>query len=401
MPDFTYIARNAQGQKVNGSLAAQTEGDALNILMARALFPLEVKTQKANVKFRIGGKRIGAQQCAILYAQLSSLLRSGVPLMRSLNVLLDQASSPALKEVLEDVRNRVEEGDTLDSAMSRHPKAFNNMAINMVKAGAEGGFLEDALERVAKFTEEQEDLKGRTISALAYPILLSVVGTSVLTVLIVFFVPLFEDMFARLRDRGQLPLITDLLLWFSSTLQTYGLILLAAVAFLGFYFRSYFQSETGQRRFDYFKIKVPLFGPIILSLAVARFCRVLGTMLKNGVPILRALEISAEAAGNRVLASAIDEASENISSGESLAAPLSQSGYFPKTVVEMISVAEESNTLDTVLVEIADSLEKRTSRKLDLTVRLLEPMMLLVMASVVLVVVLALLLPMFNMSSAL
>jgi len=401
MPDFTYIARNAQGQKVNGSLAAQTEGDALNILMARALFPLEVKTQKPNAKFKIGGKRISAQQCAILYAQLSSLLRSGVPLMRSLNVLLDQASSPALKEVLEDVRSRVEEGDTLDSAMSRHPKAFNNMAINMVKAGAEGGFLEDALERVAKFTEEQEDLKGRTISALAYPILLSVVGTSVLTVLIVFFVPLFDDMFARLRDRGQLPWITDLLLWFSSTLQSYGLIIVAVVAFLGFYFRSYFQSETGRRRFDYFKIKIPLFGPIILSLAVARFCRVLGTMLKNGVPILRALEISGEAAGNRILATAIDEASENISSGESLAAPLSQSGYFPKTVVEMISVAEESNTLDTVLVEIADSLEKRTSRKLDLTVRLLEPMMLLVMASVVLVVVLALLLPMFNMSSAL
>src|SRR5690606_9600295 len=168
--------------------------------------------------------------------------------------------------------------------------------------------------------------------------------------------------------------------WFSSTLQTYGLIVLVAVGLLGFYFRNQLQTEVGQRRFDYFKIKVPLFGPIILSLAVARFCRVLGTMLKNGVPILRALEISSEAAGNRVLAAAIDDASENISSGESLAAPLSQSGYFPKTVVEMISVAEESNTLDTVLVEIADSLEKRTSRKLDLTVRLLEPMMLLFMA---------------------
>jgi type II secretory pathway component PulF len=401
MPDFIYIARNAKGQKVNGSLAAQTEGDALNILMARALFPLEVKTQKPGVKFQLGGKRISAQQCAILYSQLSSLLRSGVPLMRSLNVLLDQASSPALKEVLEDVRNRVEEGDTLDSAMSRHPKAFNNMAINMVKAGAEGGFLEDALERVAKFTEEQEDIKGRTISALAYPILLSVVGTSVLTVLIVFFVPLFDEMFDRLRDRGQLPWITDLLLWFSNSLQSYGLILLVVIALLGFYFRNQLQSEAGKRKFDYFKIKVPLFGPIILSLAVARFCRVLGTMLKNGVPILRALEISSEAAGNRVLATAIDDASENISSGESLAAPLSQSGYFPKTVVEMISVAEESNTLDTVLVEIADGLEKRTSRKLDLTVRLLEPMMLLFMAGVVLVVVLALLLPMFKMSSAL
>lgn len=401
MPDFSYIARDAQGQKVNGSLAAQTEGDALNILMSRSLFPLEVKSQKQGVKFQVGGRRISAQQIAVLYAQLSSLMRSGVPLMRALNVLLEQASSPALKEVLEDVRNRVEEGDTLDSAMARHPKAFNNMATNMVKAGAEGGFLEDALERVAKFTEDQEDLKGRTMSALAYPIFLAVVGTGVLTFLIVFFVPSFEEMFARLRERGQLPVITDLLLWFSGTLRSYGLIVLGLIALAGFYVRTRLQTESGRRTFDYLKIKLPLFGKILLSLSVARFCRVLGTMLKNGVPILRALEISREATGNRILATAIEDASENISSGESLAAPLSSSGYFPRTVVEMISVAEESNTLDTVLVEIADGLEKRTTRTLDLTVRLLEPMMLLVMAAVVLVVVLALLLPVFNMSSAL
>lgn len=321
--------------------------------------------------------------------------------MRSLNVLYEQASNEALKGVLEDIRARVEEGEALDVAMARHPRAFNDMAVNMVKAGAEGGFLEDALERVAAFTEEQEDLKGRTVSALAYPIFLAVVGSGILTFLLVFFVPRFEEMFARLRERGQLPPITDWLLWFSGTLNSYGLFIAIGVVGLFFYLRTQLNTETGKQRFDYFKIKVPLFGGIMLDLAVARFCRVLGTMLKNGVPILRALEISREAAGNRILATAIEDASENISSGESLAAPLSSSGYFPKTVVEMISVAEESNSLDRVLIEIADSLERRTSRRLDLAVRFLEPMMLLAMAGVVLVVVIALLLPVFRMSGAL
>lgn len=401
MPDFAYVARNLQGQKVAGKLTAQTEGDVLNSLMAKSLFPIEVKQEKKGGRFQFGGKKVSPQLAANFYSQLASLVRSGVPLMRSLNVLYEQASNEALKGVLEDIRARVEEGEALDVAMARHPRAFNDMAVNMVKAGAEGGFLEDALERVAAFTEEQEDLKGRTVSALAYPIFLAVVGSGILTFLLVFFVPRFEEMFARLRERGQLPPITDWLLWFSGTLNSYGLFIAIGVVGLFFYLRTQLNTETGKQRFDYFKIKVPLFGGIMLDLAVARFCRVLGTMLKNGVPILRALEISREAAGNRILATAIEDASENISSGESLAAPLSSSGYFPKTVVEMISVAEESNSLDRVLIEIADSLERRTSRRLDLAVRFLEPMMLLAMAGVVLVVVIALLLPVFRMSGAL
>lgn len=401
MPDFAYVARNLQGQKVAGKLTAQTEGDVLNSLMAKSLFPIEVKQEKKGGRFQFGGKKVSPQLAANFYSQLASLVRSGVPLMRSLNVLYEQASNEALKGVLEDIRARVEEGEALDVAMARHPRAFNDMAVNMVKAGAEGGFLEDALERVAAFTEEQEDLKGRTVSALAYPIFLAVVGSGILTFLLVFFVPRFEEMFARLRERGQLPPITDWLLWFSGTLNSYGLFIAIGVVGLFFYLRTQLNTETGKRRFDYFKIKVPLFGGIMLDLAVARFCRVLGTMLKNGVPILRALEISREAAGNRILATAIEDASENISSGESLAAPLNSSGYFPKTVVEMISVAEESNSLDRVLIEIADSLERRTSRRLDLAVRFLEPMMLLAMAGVVLVVVIALLLPVFRMSGAL
>lgn len=401
MPDFAYVARNMQGQKVSGTLTAQSETEVLSNLTAKALFPLEVKAEKKGARFQIGGKRVTAQQAATLYAQLASLIRSGVPLLRSLNVLHDQASNPALKTVLDDIRGRVEEGESLDTAMSRHPRAFNDMAVNMVRAGAEGGFLEEALERIASFTEQQEDLKGRTVSALAYPVFLTTAGTIILSVLMIFFVPSFAQMFDRLRERGQLPMITDWLLWISETLNSYGLVILVVLIAAGWYLRRQLQTETGRRRLDYIKIRLPVFGNIFLSLAVARFCRVLGTMLRNGVSILRALEISRDATGNRILSTAIAEASDNISSGQSLAAPLSSSGYFPKTVVEMISVAEESNTLDRVLIEIAEGLERRTSRRLDLAVRLLEPLILLLLAGVVLVVVLALMLPIFRMSQAL
>ncbi|PHS14003.1 MAG: pilus assembly protein PilC [Blastopirellula sp.] len=399
MPEFSYVARNMDGRKVTGSLSAATENEALTLLSAKSLFPMTVSAEKAAISF--SRKRVSAQQAAMVYAQLASLVRSGVPLMRSLTVIHDQASNPALKEVLGDVKSRVEEGSTLDEAMAKHPRAFSDMAINMVRAGAEGGFLEDALDRVAKFTEDQEDLKGQTLSALAYPIFLAVVGTCVLTFLLVFFVPNFSEMFERLRSRGDLPMMTEALLWVSATMKTYGIFLVIALIGFVFYVKAQAQTESGRRKIDLFKIKIPMLGPIFLSLSVARFCRVLGTMLKNGVPILRALEISRDAAGNVVLSAAIQDASENISSGETLASPLAKSGFFPRTVVEMISVAEESNSLDTVLVEIADGLEKRTARKLDLTVRLLEPMMLLVMASIVLVVVMALLLPIFKMSSTL
>jgi general secretion pathway protein F/type IV pilus assembly protein PilC len=195
-----------------------------------------------------------------------------------------------------------------------------------------------------------------------------------------------------------LPPLTDWLLAFSNTLQDWLLIIAAIALFVAIFIRSRLQTEEGKRTRDLVKIKLPGAGGIFQNLAVARFCRVLGTLLKNGVPILKSLEISRQAAGNRILSEAIAEASENITAGQSLAAPLAASGRFPKTVVEMISVAEESNTLDTVLVEIAEGLERRTERRLDLLVRLLEPIMLLVLAGVVLFVVIALLLPVIKLS---
>ncbi|MBC8350417.1 MAG: type II secretion system F family protein [Planctomycetes bacterium] len=399
MPDFAYTARSFEGQKVTGTLFAQTEREAVANLSSQQLFPLEITPQKSASQRNAFSRRVSGQTMAVTYSQLASLLRSGVPLLRSIGVIRDQSSHAVLKEVLEDVYRRVEEGTTLGEAMQRYPRVFSELAINMVKAGGEGGFLEEALDRVATFTEQYEDLKSRTTGALAYPMFLAVVGTLVVGVLIVFFVPKFSSIFDSLRDRGELPPMTDWLLWFSGSVREYGWVLLIAALVAFFVARTRMATESGRLTADRWKLKVPLLGPIFQNLAVARFCRVLGTMLRNGVPILKSLEVSRDAAGNRVLSQAIEEASENISSGQTLAGPLASSGYFPKTVVEMISVAEESNTLDNVLVEISDGLERRTERRLELAVRLIEPMLLLVLAGVVLFVVMALLLPVIKMSA--
>lgn len=394
MPEFAYVARDMSGQKKTGTLTANSQHEVLTQLDALSLMPVEINASKAAEAVR--GKRVSGQVMANAYNQLAALLRSGVPLLRALTVMSQQASKPQLKAVLEELKAKVEEGEPLPDVMARYPKTFNSMAVNMVRAGTEGGFLEDSLERVAAFTEQQEDLKGRAAGALAYPVFLGVVGTAVVSVLIIFFVPKFEPLFADLREQGKLPAATDMLLGFSAMLQQYWYIMLggAIFAMLGIY--SFLQTESGKYWLDFVKIKIPLFGRIFLDLAVARFCRVLGTLLQNGVPILRSLEISRDAAGNQILSESIQKASENITAGEKLAVPLASSGHFPNQVTEMISVAEESNTLDKVMIQISDSLEKTTFRRMDILVRLLEPLMLLIMALIVFLIVLALMVPLLN-----
>jgi general secretion pathway protein F/type IV pilus assembly protein PilC len=223
-------------------------------------------------------------------------------------------------------------------------------------------------------------------------------GAIVVNVLIIFFVPKFESLFARLRERGELPIMTDWLLSLSAIMQSYGVFVLLAIVGVVFVVHKRLQTDEGRAWLDKWRLKVPVASGIYLSLAVSRFCRVLGTLLANGVPIVRSLEISADSTGNRVLSGAIREAAENISAGEALAAPLAASGRFPPDVVEMIAVGEQSNNLETVLPHIADTLERDTWRRLDLFVRLLEPLMLLILAGIVLAVVVALLVPVLKMS---
>lgn len=404
MPVFNYVARDSAGEKVSGAVSAATEREALSAIAGRALFPVEVKAASPAADAK-QVKRVPAQLRAITYAQLADLLGSGVPLLRALAVLKKQTTHKGLTRVLEQVHHRVEDGATLAEAMTPFKGVFGEMVVSMVRAGAEGGFLEEALSRVAQFTEAQEDIKKRTMGAMAYPIFLACMGTIVVTVLMVFFVPKFDSLFDSLRQRGELPAFTDWLLWTSNLAWRrefwipWGILIVLTVAVAAYFAWQWLATEAGRFWRDRLKLRLPLVGRVFSSLAVARFCRVLGTLLHNGVPIVRSLEISSDATGNRVLGVAIQKASENISAGQSLAGPLGACGHFPATVVEMISVAEESNTLETVLVNIADSLERRTWRQLDIVVRLLEPIMLLIMAAIVLVLVIALLLPLIKMST--
>jgi general secretion pathway protein F/type IV pilus assembly protein PilC len=398
MPEYRYTARNEQGAKIEGVLDAATETEATAALSAGGLFPLEISPilkQVTTGKVR----RVSGQLLASFYSQLADLLRGGVPLLRSLKILHDQTSNINLKYVLDNVYRRVEAGETLAEAMGRYQIVFGEMGVQMIRAGSEGGFLEESLTHVANYTEAQDDLRGRITGALVYPVLLLFFLISVVTSILVFIVPYFEPLFNDLRKRGELPQITELLLFISAQMK-YVIVGIIPILILGFiWFRFWSRTEHGHRVIDRLKLRLPIAGRVYEGFAVARFCRVLGTLLKNGVPIVKSLDISADATGNKILADAVQHASENISGGSRLAGPLAESGCFPRSIVEMISVAEESNTLDSILIDISISLEKRNWRSLDLAVRFIEPMMLMLLGAVVLFLVLALMLPIFNMSN--
>jgi general secretion pathway protein F/type IV pilus assembly protein PilC len=397
MPEFSYEAMASTGIRTQGTLVAGSEREVVAMLDARGLFPVHIAAKKSLATGKIGG-RVSSRHLATFYSQLADLLHSGVPLLRSLDILERQCTNAALREVVREVRARVADGTGLSQAMAQHPRVFDELSVSMIRAGQEGGFLEDVLRRIADFTEHQEDLKAKVTGALAYPIFLAGVGFIVLNVLVIFFVPRFEPIFKKLDEKGELPFLTVMIVGLSHALQSYLIFVLAAAA-LGIYlFRRWAKTSSGRRKLDGLRLRVPGAGKIFLNLAISRFTRILGTMLHNGIPILQALRIAKDSTGNKVLADAISQAAENVKGGDSLAEPLGQCKHFPRDVIEIVAVGEESNNLEKVLIDIAEGLEKRTSRQLDLFVRLLEPVMLLVMALVVLIVVAGLLLPVFKMS---
>ena len=303
MPTYAYTARDMAGKTVTGSIEAANEREVASLLSEKSLFPSKVSASESSAGRSIFGRRkkVKGQTMATFYGQLASLLRSGVPMMRSLTVLGEQATDPVLGDIVKDIKSRVEDGEPIGNAMARYPSVFSDMAVNMVRAGTEGGFLEDALDRVSTFTELQEDLKGRTVSALAYPVFLFSVGSLVISGLLVFFVPKFDAMFDRLRQKDEMPWYTESLLSFSTVLQQYGWVFIVVAVGLVIFAKVQLASESGKQTMDKIKLKIPVLGNILMNLAVARFCRVLGTLLGNGVPILKSLEISRSAAANRLL----------------------------------------------------------------------------------------------------
>jgi general secretion pathway protein F/type IV pilus assembly protein PilC len=398
MATFTYKAKSSNGQTVSGVLTAESRQAALRTLDDRSLFPIEVQEGGKADRPTITGrrKRLKLKTLTTFYSQLSDLLRAGVPVLRSIDVLARTASNPLLAEILKEIYTDVSGGQTLADSMVKHPNVFNDLAVAMVRAGEQGGFLEDVLARIAVFTERQDELRNKLIGSMIYPCVLMGAGVTVVTLLMVFVVPKIRGFL----ERADKPWVTTALFALSDFMQTNGLYVLGVAVILAIVTMPLLRSEQGRLAMDRFKLKAPIVGPVVLMVAVCRFCRILGTMLHNGVPILQALKISKDSAGNRILSDEINRAADNVQRGEPLAGPLGSSGLFPADIVDMIAVAEESNNLENVLVQIADSNEARTARQIDLAVRLLEPLMLLVMAVVVLIIAVALLVPILRMSSA-
>lgn len=405
MPEFNYLAKNSRGIRVEGSIGAANRRAALAALAAKSLFPLQVTDAAQGAGGLGGGMSIlerppGAELLADTLSQLADLLNNGVALLQALDVLASQTRHQKLAAVLTQVRDDVADGATLDDAMAKHPHIFGELVVNMVHAGGAGAFLEEALQRTGDFLVMQEELKRKVKSAMAYPVFLAVTGLIVTICLIVFFVPKFAELFAKLESQGGLPWATKTLLWLSDFFSGYGWLLAIGIASIAYGAARAAATDQGRRFVDTLRLRVPLFGPVSQRFAAARFCRVLGTLLRNGVPLLHSLEISSRATANVIFAETIRSSAENVSSGDTLAAPLANSGLFPPPVIAMISVAEEANNLDHVLLHISDRIERRNAQQLETLVRLLEPAMLLVMGLVMLFVIVALLLPVFDMGSA-
>jgi general secretion pathway protein F/type IV pilus assembly protein PilC len=403
MPEFTYTARQPNGQVAQGVVRADDRRLALLALAQQSLTPLQVrpktgwdlKSWKLPLRPRVSGEVMAGT-----LAQLSELLDNGVPLLEALEILAKQSTSPVMQGVLNQIRGDVAQGVNIDQAMAKHA-IFDELTLSMVRAGAEGAFLEDALKRISIFLERREELKGKVTGALAYPAFLLVAGLIVTVVLIVVFVPRFEGLFSRLEKSGQgLPLPTILLLGTSDFLRSYGLVVAAAMGATLFGFSQWAATTQGRWIMDGVRLKLPIFGAILHHSAVARFCRVLGTLLTNGVPIVKALQISSSSTGNKRLEQAIVRSCENIKSGETLSAPLTASGLVPPSVMAMIHVAERSNTLDSVLIRIAERTEMKIEQQLGTMVRLIEPLTLVLIGALVTFVLVGLLLPIFDMSSA-
>lgn len=397
MPTFAYRARNATGQEVRGTLLADSAMAAARMLDERSLLPVEVEEQAARERSVLTGRarRVSLSKVGQMYEQLADLLRAGVPIMRALEVLGQQASSPALARILREVRDDVSGGDALADAMRRHPHAFPELHAAMVRAGEKGGFLEDVLARLSEFVARQDALKNKFIGALIYPCVLLFGAIGAVAFIMTYVVPKIR----AVLEGQALPLPTRVVFAISDVLRDHGLWLVGGLVLVVIGAVAFLQSQAGQAVRSRLQLRMIGVGKIYTMISICRFCRVLGTMLSNGIPILQSLKISKDSTGNAILADAIDEAAESVRAGESLARPLSIAGVFPPAIVDMIAVAEESNTLDKVLVEIANTQEERTARQIDFTMRMLEPLLLMMMGVMIAFIAIALLVPILRMAT--
>lgn len=392
VPKFDYIALDAAGQRVAGVLSGASEQAVLAELDSRRLTPVAVKPLAASAG---GGGRVGARALGQAYKQLADLLRAGVPLMRGLRLLAGRKSNPALGAVFTELADRVSGGDDFAKAMGERTDCFPPVHVAMVRAGERGGFLEQVLSRLAQMVTAQADLRSTVIANLTYPAMLVGLGSIMIAGVFTFFVPQFREI---LKDsKAPPPMITQMVFGASDLVKHFWPVGLVLAGGLVAVFVSARNNDTLRRRLDVARTKLPVLGPLARSLAAARFCRMLGTMMDNGVPLLMGMQIAKDAAGNVLMEDSIGRATEAVRSGQPLAPPLAASGMFEDDVVEMIAVAENANNLGEVLLTIADTTEERVNRLMASAVKLIEPLLLVALASIVGLIAAALVIPLTQM----
>lgn len=388
---------SASGVRTHGSIEADSEASVLRTLEEKRLFPVSVRSREAATGGKPKRRRIKVGDLGILYSQLADLLGSGVPLLRAMDSLVKSTPSVGLKDLLKEIRASVADGRSLTETIRQYPEAFPPLHTAMIQAGERAAFLEEVLRSLSGFIERFEELRSKVIGALIYPALLAGLGTLVMVAALMFFVPKFEPLLAGAKQ----PLPSQILFGASHVVRGYWYLVLMAMGAGGGVLWVNLKSPTVKNRLERWQLRIPVVGSALRLLAITRFCRILGTMLANGVPLLHALKISKDATGSNILARLVGEATEAVRDGKRLSEPLNNSDFIPEQILAMIVVAEESNNLDKVLVQIADTVERRTNRQVDQAVRLIEPVILCLVAAAIGFLALGLLLPIFTMASAL
>ena len=426
MPKYDYVALDARGKETKGTVEVASQNEAIGRVKEMGLFPTKiVETEKVQEKKapkqksgsrsrpRAGGKKRGALDMQInikipglggkvkpkvlttFTRQLATLVDAGLPLLRGLRVLEKQERNGTLRRILGELALAIEGGSTFSEALAQHPKVFNRLFVNMVKAGELGGVLEVVLKRLAEFSEKAQKIKGKVKAALFYPIAVLVVAVGILTLLMVMVVPKFKEVFAGMGVK--LPPFTVFVLACSDAIRFHILPTLGLIAVVVVLFLLAVKTKIGRLIWDKFKLSVPPFGSVISKVAISRFTRTLGTLVSSGVPILQALTIVKETAGNVVISNAISNVHESVKEGETITSPLEASGVFPPMVVSMVDVGEQTGALPEMLLRIADNYDEEVDNAVASMTSLLEPIMIVFLAVIVGSIVIAMFLPLIAM----
>lgn len=408
MPTFSYRALQSNGAIAEGVLDAPGRPDALRQIETLGLRPVQVSEKAAagakngagsaaNFSFKFESRKVSAKALENFTRLLSSLLAAGVPLSRALVILCKEATAPVVAAKWKEIHDLVVDGMSLADAMGKSPETFPRVYVAMVEAGEAGGFLDVVLAQIADFQSRQKELKSKVLTAMIYPCILFCVATVILTALLVFFVPKLQQVFKTLH--GSLPLITQVIINTSQILRSYGLFILVGAVVIGIALSTWFRSEKGKRVWEGFILRVPLAGPLLAQFAMARFTRMLGTLLGAGVPLVQSLNVARRSIGNQILVDAVGQSIERVQQGGRLGQSLADCRIlFPGSVLEMISVAEESGRLDAELVRISTVTEGDLDRNLKTAVSFAEPMLLFFIAVFIGLIFIGMLLPVLSMS---